>query len=171
MQELLQIMANLQLKDCWICAGTVRNFIWNSLSHQPAFDKDTDIDMIFYDPEMTWQDTQKIEEALCKQYPQYQWQVRNQVEMHQHNPFTSPYKDSRDAMSKYPETCTAVGIRLDENQQLEWFCPYGIGSITSFEIHPTPHFLEHPERMLVYQKRLAKKDWLTKWPQLTIYYQ
>ena len=44
--------------------------------------------------------------------------------MHGHSPHTLPYTSSRDAISKYPERCTAIGARLDEEGQLEVFLPY-----------------------------------------------
>lgn len=168
-QAILQILQQLHLKDSWLCAGTVRNFIWNILSEKPGFDSQTDVDLIFYDKEMSWEETNTIEKNLKEAYPRYHWELRNQADMHVHTPDTPPYTSSRDAMSRYPEKCTAVGIRLDENNQLEFFCPYGIDGITSFEIRPTPHFLANEERMATYNRRLAKKDWFQKWPQLIVY--
>ncbi|MGT2912138.1 nucleotidyltransferase family protein [Streptococcus cameli] len=167
-QCILRILAKLQLQDAWLCAGTVRNFLWNHLSGKPAFDKETDIDLIFYDKKISWEETSKIEENLKIRYPQYKWELKNQVDMHIHSPNTLPYQSARDAMSKYPETCTAIGIRYTGENDMELFLPYGIESITSFLIEPTPHFREDPQRMAVYKERLAKKDWFSKWPQLRI---
>lgn len=170
-QTILHIIRTLNLHDTWLCAGTVRNFIWNILSGKPAFDRSTDIDVIFYDPNMTWEEGNIIEEKLKLDYPNYQWELRNQSHMHTANPNTQPYTSSCDAMSRYPETCTAVGLRLTDENVLELFCPYGLESISSFEIHPTPHFLANVERMETYRHRLAKKDWMTKWPQLTVFFE
>lgn len=168
-QQILQILSGLGLNDSWLCAGTVRNFIWNLLSDKDGFDRETDIDIIFYDKAISYEETCRIELDLKKKYPQYKWEVKNQVYMHVHSPNTLPYTSSQDAMSKYPETCTAVGIRLSDNGELELFCPYGLDSIISFEINPTPHFLADEERMELYHRRLAKKDWFQKWPQLICY--
>lgn len=52
-QTILQIMRDLHLHDAWLCAGLIRNFIWNLLSGQTAFDYQTDIDIIFFDPSIT----------------------------------------------------------------------------------------------------------------------
>ncbi|MGT2755294.1 nucleotidyltransferase family protein [Streptococcus ovis] len=152
-RKILQILVELQLKDSWICAGTVRNFIWNLLSNQEGFDKETC----------------QIELELKKKYPQYKWEVKNQVYMHVHSPNTLPYTSSQDAITKYPETCTAVGIRLSNDGELELFCPYGLESITSFAVRPTPHFQVDEKRMVTYRQRLAKKDWFRKWPRLHVY--
>lgn len=168
-QTILKILQELDLKDSWLCAGVVRNFIWNILSDKPGFDWQTDVDIIFYDQKLTWEDTNIIEEKLKESYPDYRWELRNQVYMHRYNPNTQPYTSSRDAMSRYPETCTAIGLRLDALGQLELFCPYGLDSIRSFEIRPTPTFKEDQEKLAIYKRRLAKKDWFIKWPQLSIY--
>ena len=70
-------------------------------------------------------------------------------------------------MSKYPERCTAVGLRLHADATLELFAPYGLEDILNFQVCPTPHFLENQDRMKLYQKRLSKKNWREKWKNLT----
>ena len=62
--------------------------------------------------------------------------------MHIHSPSTKPYTSSKDAMSKYPERCTAVGLRLLEDEELDLFTAYGLEEIVRFQVYPTPHFLE-----------------------------
>ena len=167
MMAILTIISNLGLKDSWLAAGSVRNFIWNLLSDKPAFDRDTDVDVIFFDPDVSYEETLAIERQLKKDFPQYQWELKNQVYMHLHSPHTSPYTSSRDAMSKYPERCTALGLRLHVDATLELFAPYGLEDILNFQVAPTPHFLENEDRMKLYQKRLSKKNWREKWKNLT----
>ena len=88
--------------------------------------------------------------------------------MHQHSPGTSPYNSACDAVSKYPEQCTAIAVRLRKDGQLELFLPYGTRDIEDFIVQPTPHFLASPERLAVYTERMRKKDWKRKWPALQI---
>ncbi|WP_061587184.1 nucleotidyltransferase family protein [Streptococcus oralis] len=167
MMAILTIIRDLELKDSWLAAGSVRNFIWNLLSDKPAFDRETDVDVIFFDPEVSYEETLAIENKLREDFPQYQWELKNQVYMHLHSPHTAPYTSSRDAMSKYPERCTAIGLRLHVDATLELFVPYGIEDILNFQISPTPHFLENEDRMKLYQERLSKKNWQEKWKNLT----
>ena len=164
---ILTIIRNLGLKDSWLAAGSVRNFIWNLLSDKPVFDRETDVDVIFFDPAISYEDTLVIESKLKEDFPQYQWELKNQVYMHLHSPHTVPYTSSCDAMSKYPERCTAIGLRLHADATLELFAPYGIGDILNFQVSPTPHFLENEDRMKLYQERLSKKNWQEKWKNLT----
>ena len=44
---ILTVIRDLELKDSWLTAGSVRSFIWNLLSEKPAFDRETDVDVIF----------------------------------------------------------------------------------------------------------------------------
>ena len=167
MMAILTIIRNLGLQDSWLAAGSVRDFIWNLLSDKPVFDRETDVDVIFFDPAISYEDTLVIESKLKEDFPQYQWELKNQVYMHLHSPHTVPYTSSCDAMSKYPERCTAIGLRLHADATLELFAPYGIGDILNFQVSPTPHFLENEDRMKLYQERLSKKNWQEKWKNLT----
>ena len=90
------------------------------------------MDLVFYDPTISYEETLQIEQELKKTYPQYAWEVKNQVYMHQHSPGTAPYRSACDAVSKYPEQCTALAVRLRKDGQLELFLPYGTN--THFQI-------------------------------------
>lgn len=164
---ILTIIRNLGLKDSWLAAGSVRNSIWNLLSDKSPFDCETDVDVIFFDPDVSYEETVSLENKLREDFPQYQWELKNQVYMHLHSPHTAPYTSSCDAMSKYPERCTSVGLRLHADATLELFAPYGLEDIFNFHVSPTPHFLENEDRMELYQERLSKKNWQEKWENLT----
>ncbi|MCI5870481.1 nucleotidyltransferase family protein [Streptococcus sp.] len=164
---ILNIIESLQLKDCWLAAGSIRNAIWNHLEQSPLFDRETDLDVVFFDPDLSYEDTLCLEQNLIKRYPHYHWELKNQVYMHHHNPNTKPYTSARDAISKYPEKATALAVRLTDGQ-LELFAPYGLDDVTHFILSPTPHFSQDSERLALFHKRLQKKDWQKKWPKLTI---
>ncbi len=83
-------------------------------------------------------------------------------------PGTAPYRSACDAVSKYPEQCTALAVRLRKDDQLELFLPYGTKDIEDFIVQPTPHFLASPERLAVYTERMKKKNWQSKWPPLEV---
>ena len=166
-RAILEIIRSLRLEDSWLAAGSIRNFIWNILSGKPGFDTETDVDVIFFDPTVSYEKTLQLEMELRKAFPAYSWELKNQVYMHIHSPNTQPYTSSRDAMSKYPECCTAIGLRLLEDDKLELFAPYGLADIRAFQVRPTPHFLADAERKKLYMERICKKNWQAKWPQLS----
>lgn len=164
---ILDIMDRLNLSDCWLCAGTIRNFIW----HQYSFDEETDVDLVFFDENISYEETMEIESNLYQNYPAYRWELKNQVYMHIHSPNTKPYQSSRDAIEKFPERCTAIGVRQTEKGAIELFAPYGLDDIYNYIVRPTPHFLANSKRMDIYKKRMKKKNWKKQWPAITIKYE
>lgn len=90
MMAILTIIRNLGLKDSWLAAGSVRNFIWNLLSDKSPFDRETDVDVIFFDPDISYEETVSLEKKLREDFPQYQWELKNQVYMHLHSPILFP---------------------------------------------------------------------------------
>ena len=57
MMAILTIIRNLELTDSWLAAGSVRNFIWNLLSDKSPFDCETDVDVIFFDLDISYEET------------------------------------------------------------------------------------------------------------------
>ena len=43
---------------------------------QTRFDASTDLDLVFYDPTISYEETLQIEQGLKKTYPQYAWEVQ-----------------------------------------------------------------------------------------------
>lgn len=165
---ILEIIRDLKLEDSWLSAGTLRNYIWNVLSQKEDLSAMSDIDVVFFDQTISYETTCELEKDLKKRFPNYDWELKNQVYMHCHSPNSSAFTSSCDAISKYPEKCTAIAARLDENNELELFLPYGEKDILDFKVSPTPYFKEDSERMQIYRKRQAKKKWKAMWPNLVI---
>lgn len=99
--------------------------------------------------------------------PGVPWSVKNQARMHLANN-TAPYASSTDAMSKFPETATALGIKLDDTDNLILSAPCGLHDVIELTVKPTDYFLESKERMDIYRERVRKKKWKGKWSGLTI---
>lgn len=165
--DILKIVESLHLADSWLCAGTIRNYIWDILSNKKELTCYSDIDVIFYDPNITYEDTLELEQDLIQRYPNYNWELKNQVYMHIHNPNTAVYTSSYDAISKFPETCTAIGARINKGN-IELLAPHGIEDLVNFDVKPTPFFKNDSERMALYIKRITHKKWQLRWPQLSI---
>ena len=140
MMELLKCAKSLNLPDWWICAGFVRSKIWDVLH---GFDERTtipDIDVIYYDRTNIEESVEKeYEEVLKRLLPTIPWSVKNQARMHSVNNI-SPYTSSVDAISKFPETATALGVKLDEGNNVILTAPHGIEDVVNLRVKPTPYF-------------------------------
>lgn len=81
---------------------------------------------------------------------------KNQARMHVVNNML-PYSSSVDAISKFPETATALGVTLDEKNNVILTAPCGIEDVLSLQVRPTAHFLESKERLHMYENRVIKR--------------
>jgi hypothetical protein len=113
MMDILQTAKQLNLPDWWVCAGFARSKIWDTLH---GFEERTcipDIDVIYFDAENTDElEEKKYEQQLFNMSPNVPWSVKNEARMHIINNM-SPYSSSVDAISKFPETATALGLKLN----------------------------------------------------------
>jgi hypothetical protein len=116
-----------------IGAGAIRNRIWNYLSKKQD-DSKNDIDFIYFDKNYVY-DEKEIEKILNDCFPA-NWSIKNQAKMHLVNG-DRPYQNMEDAMSYWPETCTAIGVTL-ENRKLKLTAPYGITDLVNFIVRPIP---------------------------------
>ncbi|MDM5452191.1 nucleotidyltransferase family protein [Peribacillus simplex] len=48
-----------------------------------------------------------------------------------------PYSSAVDALCKFPETGTALGVKLDERDNLKLIAPCGISDVINLEVKPT----------------------------------
>ena len=67
MMATLTIIRDFGLKDSWLAAGSIRNFIWNLLSDKSPFDCETDVDVIFFDPYISYEETLSLEKKTARE--------------------------------------------------------------------------------------------------------
>jgi uncharacterized protein len=168
MMRILKTAKSLNLPDWWVCAGFVRTKIWDVLHD---FDEKTslpDVDVVYFDPTNTSKTVEKeLEGELRNQRPDIPWSVKNQARMHLINNLP-PYTSSVDAISKFPETVTALGVKLDKMDQVILAAPCGIDDVINLVVNPTPYFFETEECMHVYQERVRKKNWESIWDKVRV---
>ncbi|MGN4443964.1 nucleotidyltransferase family protein [Bacillus cereus group sp. MYBK79-1] len=170
MMNVLQMAESLELPDWWICAGFVRSKIWDTLHDYEIRTATPDIDVIYFDQLHTDEAyEQSLEKALINMDASIPWSVKNQARMHVVNNMP-PYSSSVDAISKFPETATAIGVTLDELNNVILTAPCGIEDVIALQVRPTAHFLETKERLHMYNARVTKKNWQNKWPNIKITY-
>ena len=163
MMKILYIAKKLDLPDWIVGAGFVRNRVWDHLHgyNKPKVDT-ADIDLVYYDPNGN---DQKADEELSERLKKetgIEWEVVNEAYAHKWNNLP-PYKSTEDALSQWPETVTAIGVRL-KNGKLKLVAPYGISDLVNLIIRPSPKFADISK----VKERVKYKKWLEKWPKLKI---
>lgn len=164
--RILQLVRDLDLPDCWVAAGFVRSAVWDHLHQRSDAPLPGDIDVIWFDRGQTAPARDdELETMLRHRDAQLQWSVKNQARMHQRNG-DAPYLSATDAMRYWPETATAVAVRLDEQDRLEVAAPLGLEDLFELVVRPAGRF--RGEKQPIYQERLRSKNWLATWPKLKV---
>ncbi len=162
MIEILKIVRDLKLNDCWIGAGFVRNKIWDK-KHGKERTELNDIDVIYFDKSNpTKEYDSKIESQLKEINPKLNWSVKNQSRMHIRNGHEQ-YNTCKEAISFWPETATSIAIRLNFENQIECIAPYGLEDLFNLLVKPTSKF-----DLAIYNNRIEKKKWKEKWNKIEI---
>ncbi|WP_417514463.1 nucleotidyltransferase family protein [Minwuia sp.] len=164
LRALLETVRDLDLPDCWIGAGMVRNAVWDHLHGvDPATRPASDVDVVYFDPADTDPARDAELEATLKTVDgNIDWEVRNQARMHLRNG-DRPYRDTEDALRFWPETATAVAARLN-GDRVQIIAPYGTSDLLGLIVRPTPPFRR---KMDIFNARQAAKGWAQRWPKLT----
>jgi hypothetical protein len=160
----LRRVRELGLPQCYISAGYIRNYVWDRLHGFQDRAKHNDIDVVFYDSQDLSEARDRIlENALIEQTGNDKWSVKNQARMHIRNG-EAPYLSTEDALSRWPETVTALGVSLDEEDRMELCAPYGLKDLFDMIVRQSPLFTDR-ER---YLERVVKKKWKEHWPHITV---
>lgn len=173
MMDVLRAVETLRLSDWWIGAGFVRSKVWDYLHKYNTPTPLPDVDVIYFDlhdfsdEETKSQSTkyEKLYEAkLKKLIPELKWSVTNQARMHilHHD---KPYKNSIDALSRWVETATCIGVGIGDDGKVKLCAPHGISDLTSLKLRPV---IVTAEGIETFNKRVEDKKWLEKWPKLKI---
>jgi hypothetical protein len=155
--DAMQALALAGPRGAWIGAGFVRNAVWDALSGAtPEVAALADLDVLHLDPTST---DPVFEASLRGARPGLRWSVTNQRRMaarHGH----APYPDLSAAMSRWPETATAVAARLDAGR-IAILAPHGVADLLGRVLRTPPG--GDAAAMLA---RCVAKGWRARWPDL-----
>lgn len=157
--EILDILSQVSLVDCYVAAGFVRNCVWDHLhGYQPT--PLNDIDVIFFDKDPRLEN--QISDFLASTHPNIDWQVKNQAFMHIKND-DPPYRDIVDAMSYWPEKETAIAAKIKQDGELSLLYAFNLESLFAGKIT-----YNQKRNYSLFKSRICNKSWLTIWPELKI---
>src|SRR5699024_8456250 len=116
MMDILKTAQILQLPDWWICAGFVRSKIWDTLHDFSERTPLPDIAVVYFDAvNISVEKEKQYESQLHELMPNIPGSVKNQARMHERNK-VEPYSSTVDGIAKFPETATALGVKLTDDQ-------------------------------------------------------
>ena len=156
--------------EAFYSAGVIRNLIWSIAHDQHYALSQTEIDVIFYDVEdESGFEQQHLAEILKQQFPENDWDVVNQAWVHQwytteDGASIPPLQSIQHALSLWPETATAVAVRLLENNALEIIAPFGLDDLFELKLRWNAALVSHD----IFMQRMEEKQFLQKWNKLSL---
>ncbi len=183
-KSIIDAVAKLDVPDCWIAGGFVRNPVWDALFEVKEDTPMNDVDVVYFkplnsygipqesiiallqcgEPNSIWAEEERLQKELEAQFPGLEFEVKNQARMYLSPVKTvkdPPYVSLSDAVAAWVETATATGIRSIGNGKYEVLAPYGLQDLFAGVIRPTRAIFEERAR-----ERMEQKRWRTLWPKL-----
>jgi hypothetical protein len=163
--DCLQAVQALALPQAMICAGFVRNLVWDAAHQFSTSTPLNDVDVAWYssaqiDPQLDLE----LEFKLKQQLPNVKWQVRNQARMHHRNSVAA-YASAKDAVARFPETATCLGVAMNDKNEIEWRVTAGLADAWALRLRHNAH---SGLALSVTQRRIEEKNWLARWPHLRL---
>ncbi|MEN0107183.1 MAG: nucleotidyltransferase family protein [Pseudomonas sp.] len=164
--RILRQVRALELADCWVGAGFVRSAVWDHLHQRKSSPLPADVDVVWFDKTQASRASDAHIEGLLRSMDStVNWSIKNQAYMHLRND-DPPYSSVADAMTHWPETATAVAVRMGVHDLIEVAAPLGLSDLFNLVVRPTARF--QGEKWQVFQDRLNSKNWRANWPELKI---
>lgn len=162
--HILSVVESLELETACIGAGFVRNLVWDHLHGKQNNCRENDIDVLWFDAEhIDPKIDRDLEQNLLADHPDFDWSVKNQARMHIRNG-DAPYTDVADAMRFWPETATAIAARK-VGDRCELIAPFGFDDLLKMIVRPTS---SAAHKLEAFKTRVSRKDWRSRWPQVSI---
>jgi uncharacterized protein len=160
------------MPEAWTGAGVLRDLVWGE-RYGPGFRPAEvhDVDVAFFDTsELSRAYDDQMTARLAARLPGVPWQARNQAAVHTWyadrfgGEPPEPLTSIADAIGTWPETATAVAVRLTGNGSLEVCAPWGLQDLMEGIWRWNPRRAS----AAVSLSRLARHRPAQRWPGVTV---
>ena len=166
----LEAAREVAAPDWLIGAGAVRTAVWDRLHGFEGPPALTDIDLAFFDAQdLSPGRDEEVERRLVATLPSAPWDAKYQAAVHLWYPRrfgleVTPLASCDEAVSTWPETSTAIAVRLADDDRLEVVAPLGLDDLLGL-VHR-----RNAKRVSVeeYRRRIVTKRIAERWPRATV---
>ncbi|WP_245281392.1 nucleotidyltransferase family protein [Rhizobium sp. AAP43] len=159
----------MALPDCWLVAGGLAQSVWNDSFGMDPLHGIADIDLVYFDPEdLTEQGEAQNANRLGEVFRELpvRLDVKNEARVHlwyaaKFGAAISPYCSTLDAITTFPTTATAVGIR-PAGADIALVAPFGLDDLMGCVVRPNKKQITRD----IYEAKFRR--WIRYWPDLTI---
>ena len=135
--RVLACVGGEQIPDAWVGAGALRDLVWGEL-YGSGFRPDDvrDVDVAYFDSsDLSREHDDQVTAGLSARWADVRWQARNQAAVHTWyasrfgGDHPAPLTSIADAVGTWPETATAVVVRLGSDGDIEVCAPLGLDDL------------------------------------------
>ncbi len=143
--EVLPAIAKINLPDWWLAGGAIRNTVWRSLFGEECKLFIKDFDIAFFD--VTGDRNQELaaKARLTEQFPQHLFDVKNQASFGNWRPGLKVFTSTEDGIMNWLHTTAAVGVKINQKGEWQFFTPYGLEDLFNGVIRPTSVNICNPD--------------------------
>jgi hypothetical protein len=167
--EVLEVVRAVGPLGGYVAAGAVRDTVWDALTGRPSTRPSGDVDVVYWAEAEPEGAPLAYETKLRAALPAIVWEVTNQATIHlwhrqMQGLAAEPHRSVADGLATWPETATAVGVRLGAEGTLDILAPLGLADLFALRLRHNP-VLTSPD---VFRQRAKAKRWLQRWPELQL---
>ena len=168
--EALRAARDVDPPDWLVGGGVLRDLVWDRLHGRSRPAPPRDVDLAFFDPtRLDPARDAEVEAALRRRLPWVPWDAKNQAAVHTwygrvFGGRVAPLTSSEDGIATWPETATAVAVRLLPGDRVEVVAPCGLEGLFGLVCR------RNPRRVSVahYRRRVRDKRVAERWPMVEI---
>jgi hypothetical protein len=166
----LRTVRALGLARWCIGAGAIRSLVWDLRGAKDETGTGSDVDVAYFD-DAPWDGARDAALAarLREAAPGVAWDVVHQGHVHRWSSArlgvpVAPFASLEEGLASWPETATAVGVALRDDDTIEAIAPLGLEDLFDGVLRRNPRCPDPG----AWARRLASKRWLERWPGLRV---
>jgi hypothetical protein len=166
--QALERISRLELPDWYLGAGCVAQTVWNHACGNDLNAGIMDYDLVYFGEDLSATAETSLSARVCLELADLNitMDVKNQARVHtwyarRFGHDILPYTSTADAISTWPTTATAVGVRIGTTG-VSVCAPYGVADLMSCVVRPNRVQIT-PE---IYSAKVER--WSRQWPFLTV---
>jgi len=169
-KHLLEGLADNFYPICYVAGGAVFQSVWNRL-HGFKIDYGlNDFDIVYYDPDTSWDAENAVIERLKERFPDYPLDVKNVARAHlwKKDLYGREFPEAKsveEGIRMFGITCAAVGVRRS-GVSFVIYAPFGLNDIFAREVVLD---VRAAHRFTADEYRDKTDSWKRRWPEIKVH--
>lgn len=146
LMHVLRVMRDLDLPDWRLFSGAVYQSVWNERTGRAPGYGVKDYDIGYFDPDTSWDAEDEVIKRVAAAFtPEVRdiVEVRNQARVHlwfegKFGERYEPLTCTDDAPARFVAPAFALGVRLEKDDAISVFAPFGLQDVFEMVIRPNP---------------------------------